>query len=255
MPARGRLESSDAPVFRTPLQESAGRLQDPGDIRPHALVSSDFVGFDREVPPRPHMVTLTEYGSGLAAEVAFPPLTVTSLAEVFDFARDYLGLLKAAVIAAGIVPHDKAFSGFSDDIVVIVASALLVSGAVARSGLIERVVRRFGGYLTRTGTQVLALTFAVTLLSAFGSFHSQTAPEGAVRRTKGGSPGSSRPRFANVQPKVRTPMAAMFLMRSLLTLSSLRQSYISHPCAQVSICRAVVNILGFMPGPAQVKRV
>lgn len=29
---------------------------------------------------------------------------VTSIAEVFDFARDYLGLLKAAVIAAGIVP-------------------------------------------------------------------------------------------------------------------------------------------------------
>ncbi len=29
---------------------------------------------------------------------------VTSLAEVFDFAKDYLGLLKAAVIAAGIVP-------------------------------------------------------------------------------------------------------------------------------------------------------
>jgi hypothetical protein len=29
---------------------------------------------------------------------------VTSLPEVFDFARDYLGLLKAAVIAAGIVP-------------------------------------------------------------------------------------------------------------------------------------------------------
>jgi hypothetical protein len=29
---------------------------------------------------------------------------VTSLAEVFDFARDYLGLLKAGIIAAGIVP-------------------------------------------------------------------------------------------------------------------------------------------------------
>ena len=29
---------------------------------------------------------------------------ITDLAEVFDFARDYLGLLKAAVIAAGIVP-------------------------------------------------------------------------------------------------------------------------------------------------------
>jgi hypothetical protein len=29
---------------------------------------------------------------------------ITTLAEVFDFARDYLGLLKAAIIAAGIVP-------------------------------------------------------------------------------------------------------------------------------------------------------
>lgn len=29
---------------------------------------------------------------------------VTSLAEVFDFARDYLGLLKAAVIASGVIP-------------------------------------------------------------------------------------------------------------------------------------------------------
>jgi len=28
---------------------------------------------------------------------------ITSLAEVFDYARDYLGLLKAAVIAAGII--------------------------------------------------------------------------------------------------------------------------------------------------------
>src|SRR5581483_6053288 len=29
---------------------------------------------------------------------------ITNLSEVFDFAKDYLGLLKAAVIAAGIVP-------------------------------------------------------------------------------------------------------------------------------------------------------
>src|SRR3712207_8938623 len=32
---------------------------------------------------------------------------VTSLPEVFDFARDYLGLLKAAVIASGIVPRSE----------------------------------------------------------------------------------------------------------------------------------------------------
>jgi di/tricarboxylate transporter len=72
-----------------------------------------------------------------------------------------------AAIAAGIVPHDKAFTGFSDEIVIIVASALIVSAAVARSGVIERMIRRFGRHLTRTSTQVLALTGAVTVLSAF----------------------------------------------------------------------------------------
>ncbi len=36
---------------------------------------------------------------------------ITSLAEVFDFAKDYLGLLKAAVIAAGIVPPGIEGSG------------------------------------------------------------------------------------------------------------------------------------------------
>jgi di/tricarboxylate transporter len=74
-------------------------------------------------------------------------------------------LLFAVVI--GIVPHDKAFTGFSDDIVIIVASALLVSGAVARSGVIERVMRYIGRHLTRTTTQVVALSGAVAVLSGF----------------------------------------------------------------------------------------
>src|SRR5712671_2680311 len=38
---------------------------------------------------------------------------ITSLSEVFDFAKDYLGLLKAAVIAAGIVPPGIEGSGHS----------------------------------------------------------------------------------------------------------------------------------------------
>src|SRR5205085_9521438 len=36
---------------------------------------------------------------------------ISNLAEVFDFAKDYLGLLKAAVIAAGIVPPGIEGSG------------------------------------------------------------------------------------------------------------------------------------------------
>ncbi|MEN3385766.1 MAG: hypothetical protein V7608_5810 [Hyphomicrobiales bacterium] len=72
-----------------------------------------------------------------------------------------------AAIVAGIVPADKAFSGFSDDIVIIVASALLVSAAVARSGVIEDVLQRIGPYLTTTTLQVVVLAGAVTLLSSF----------------------------------------------------------------------------------------
>ena len=80
---------------------------------------------------------------------------------------DMVALLTLLVaVAAGIVPHDKAFSGFADDIVVIVGSALLVSGAVARSGVIERVLRRYGSHLTSTGSQVVALTGTVAVLSA-----------------------------------------------------------------------------------------
>jgi di/tricarboxylate transporter len=77
-----------------------------------------------------------------------------------------LGGLLAAV-TVGIVPYDKAFSGFSEDIVIIVASALLVSAAVARSGVIERMIRPISPYLTRTQVQVVVLTMTVTILSAF----------------------------------------------------------------------------------------
>ena len=52
-----------------------------------------------------------------------------------------------ASVAAGIVPPEEAFRGFSDDIVIIVGSALVVSAAVARSGIIERIVRKLGPYL------------------------------------------------------------------------------------------------------------
>ena len=76
------------------------------------------------------------------------------------------GALLAAVIV-GIVPPDQAFEGFSDDIVIIVGSALVVSAAVARSGVIERTARWLGPYLTTINRQILALVGSVTVLSAF----------------------------------------------------------------------------------------
>ena len=52
----------------------------------HALVDGDaFDGFDRGRRPRDvRAVTMTEYESGLPVEVAFPPLVVASLAELFS---------------------------------------------------------------------------------------------------------------------------------------------------------------------------
>jgi di/tricarboxylate transporter len=76
-----------------------------------------------------------------------------------------LALLTAVIV--GVVPPDKAFKGFSDDIVIIVASALVVSAAVARSGVIERVARRLGPYLVDINRQIIALVGSVTLLSGF----------------------------------------------------------------------------------------
>jgi di/tricarboxylate transporter len=76
-----------------------------------------------------------------------------------------LALLAAVLV--GIVPADKAFTGFSDDIVIIVASALLVSAAVAKSGVLEAALNRVGPYLHNTQMQVIVLVTTVTVLSAF----------------------------------------------------------------------------------------
>jgi di/tricarboxylate transporter len=76
------------------------------------------------------------------------------------------GALLAAV-TAGLVPAKQAFSGFSDDIVIIVASALVVSAAVARSGAIEAALRHVAPHLRSTRAQLVGLVVTVTVLSAF----------------------------------------------------------------------------------------
>ncbi|MGZ4972429.1 MAG: UTP--glucose-1-phosphate uridylyltransferase, partial [Limisphaerales bacterium] len=78
-------------------------------------VSIDLGVKGRDTSPRPPIevflrvldepvLRLTSVDLGASADI-------TSLAEVFDFAKDYLGLLKAAVIASGIVPPGIEGSG------------------------------------------------------------------------------------------------------------------------------------------------
>ncbi|MCC7353801.1 MAG: UTP--glucose-1-phosphate uridylyltransferase [Anaerolineae bacterium] len=71
-------------------------------------VSIDLGVRGRDAAPRPpieaYFRVIDEPLLRLASVDLGATADVTTLAEVFDFARDYLGLLKAAVIAAGLVP-------------------------------------------------------------------------------------------------------------------------------------------------------
>lgn len=71
-----------------------------------------------------------------------------------------------ASIIAGTVPAKDAFKGFADDIVIIVASALVISAAVAKSGIVETLLARLAPRVARVRSQLLVLVLSVTLLSA-----------------------------------------------------------------------------------------
>ncbi len=71
-----------------------------------------------------------------------------------------------AAVALGLVPAAEAFKGFSDDIVIIVGSALVLSAAVARSRIIERVFSKLSSGTASTQLQVPLLVFTVAIMSA-----------------------------------------------------------------------------------------
>jgi len=72
-----------------------------------------------------------------------------------------------AGLALGVVAPGEAFTGFADDIVIIVGSALVVSAAVSRSGIMDVAVRRFAPNLTGPRAQLILLVVVVAVLSAF----------------------------------------------------------------------------------------
>jgi di/tricarboxylate transporter len=75
-----------------------------------------------------------------------------------------LALLASLLI--GIVKPKAAFTGFSDDIIIIVASALVISAAVERPGVVEAVISRLSNRTQKIGSQLAVLVGSVTLLSA-----------------------------------------------------------------------------------------
>jgi di/tricarboxylate transporter len=105
----------------------------------------------------------------LEQALAFAIIGVTIALFIWDRIRydAVAALALLAAIAGGIVPADQAFAGFSDQIVIIVASALVVSAAVGRSGVIEWLIAPLAPHMTSTGRQIVVLVSSVALLSAF----------------------------------------------------------------------------------------
>src|SRR5580704_6519511 len=72
-----------------------------------------------------------------------------------------------AAVAAGIVPADKAFNGFSNSILPLIGAALIVSVAIDQSGAIEVLLRWLNPVMRSKNFQVGILVACVAILSAF----------------------------------------------------------------------------------------
>lgn len=120
-------------------------------------------------------------------------------------------LALVASLATGIVSPKDAFVGFSDDIVIIVASALVLSAAVARSGLVDLLVARIDKHLSTVGRQIGVLGGTVLILSAFtkniGALSMLMPATFEVARRAGTEPS-----------RVLMPMAFASLLGGLITL-------------------------------------
>ena len=96
---------------------------------------------------------------------------ITLMMAAFVWGRYRYDIVAAVALLAsmvlGLVPPNKAFSGFSDDIVIIVGSALLLSGAIARSGIMDVVLRRIAPESQTPRIQLLILVLLVAFMSSF----------------------------------------------------------------------------------------
>ncbi len=83
------------------------------------------------------------------------------------FRFDVVALLALlAAVACGVVPAHAAFNGFGNSLLPLIASALVVSSAVAKSGAIGELVRLLRPVLSHRPLQVGALSGIVAALSA-----------------------------------------------------------------------------------------
>lgn len=103
----------------------------------------------------------------LQQALAFGLVGATIAAFIYGRWRyDVIALIALLVgVTLNIVPAKSAFDGFKNDITVIIAAALVVSAAFAKSGVVELVLRPILPHLKGPTSQVLLFAGAVTVLS------------------------------------------------------------------------------------------
>lgn len=150
------------------------------------------------------------------------------------FRYDLVALVVLVIaMATGDVPAKQAFSGFTSDVVVIVGSALVISAAVARSGVIEWAIGPWLERLRTARVQVPVLAGTTALLSMLtknvGALAILMPVALRIARKTGTSPSS-----------LLMPMAFMSLLGGLVTLvgtstniivSQIRAQELGHPFA------------------------
>ena len=81
---------------------------------------------------------------------------------------DLVALLAlSTALIAGVVPSGNAFLGFANPVIIIIASVLVLSRAVAISGVVEFSIARLLRSVQSASAQIGVLTACVALLSAF----------------------------------------------------------------------------------------
>ncbi|MBV9842220.1 MAG: SLC13 family permease, partial [Sphingomonadaceae bacterium] len=88
---------------------------------------------------------------------------------MFAWGRYRYDLISVVALLIGIVSGDvkpkDAFGGFTSDVVIVIACALIASAAIQRSGVVESAIRPIVGRLRSAATQVPVLAAATALLS------------------------------------------------------------------------------------------
>jgi di/tricarboxylate transporter len=153
-----------------------------------------------------------------------------------------LGLVVA--VGVGVVPPDKAFDGFRDQIVIIVASALVLSAAISRSGIVQAWLRPVTHLMKTAGAQIAVLGTIVAVLSAFtkniGALATFLPVAVQISRRNGYSPS-----------RVLMPLSFAALLGGLITLigtspnivvSRLRQELVGQPFAMFDFAPVGIGI-------------